>query len=360
MTAIILAAGKGERANLSENKVLTSYQGKPLFMHSVELFKGLGFKVVLVINKEDENKIKKVYDGKYVYGGSTRGESVFNGLKEVTSKHVFIHDAARPFLTSDLVKKLLDNVDKYDALFLAKKEVNTVYDNKLNLVNREDLILAETPQVFLTEKIIKAFINKEKEYTDEISLYKDFYDDDIKIIFHDSNNNKVTTKADLNLLKSEYKIGHAYDIHTTTKGDFIYLGGIKIEAPFKVTAHSDGDVLLHAISESILGALGLGDLGTHFPDTNDKYKNLDSKEILIYVKEKLIENNYEIVNIDASVYLEKPKLSSKIKEIKENIANILNVDSSCVNIKAGTNEGVGEIGKLEAIASEAVCLIRGK
>lgn len=359
MTAIILAAGVGKRANLKENKVLVSYKNKPLFMASVELFEKKGFKVILVINKEDEQKILKHYKGKYVYGGETRSLSVYEGLKEVSDEYVFIHDAARPFLEESLVDELIKNTSNYDALFLAKEVNNTVYNKDLNLVDRKELLLAETPQVFLTKKLLNAYLKRTKDYTDDISLYKDFYDDQIKVIIHQTNNHKITTNEDLKMLSNNYKIGHAYDIHVTKKGDFIMLGGIKIESSYGILAHSDGDVLLHAISEAILGALGLGDLGTHFPDTDDKYKNLESKEILKYVKSKMEENNYQIINIDASVYAEEPKLNKHINKIRESISNILEIDYNCVNIKAGTNEGVGEIGRKEAIASEAICLLRG-
>lgn len=359
MTALIMAAGIGKRANLKENKILFNYQGKPLFMHSVDLFLKEGFKVVLVINKDDEKEVLKYYHGKYVFGGKERSDSVYNGLKEVTSKHVFIHDAARPFLSVDVLREMLKELKKHDTLLLAKRVYDTTYGKDLNIINREELILAETPQVFLAEKLLKAYQNKTKIYTDDMSLYKDFFNEEIKVIFHSSNNKKITTMEDLKMLNNKIKIGHAYDVHKTIKGDFIYLGGIKIDSPYAVIAHSDGDVLLHAISEAIIGALGLGDLGTHFPDNDQKYKNLASKEILIFVKNLLKEYNYEVVNIDASIYLEKPKLNPRIKEIKENVSKILEIDSSLVNIKAGTNEGVDSIGKMESIASEAVVLIRG-
>lgn len=358
MTAIILAAGRGKRANLKENKVLVNYRGKPLFMHSVDLFVKKGFKVILVINKEDENEIKKHYNGFFVYGGETRSKSVFEGLSNVSSKYVFIHDAARPFLSEGLVDQLLENISIYDALFVGKEVTDTVYDKELNLLKRSELILAETPQVFLTEKLKNAYLKRTKDYTDDISLFKDFYDDEIKVIIHNINNNKITTNEDLKMLNDYYKIGHAYDIHVTKKGEYIMIGGVKIPASYGIKAHSDGDVLLHAISEAILGALGLGDLGTHFPDTDDKYKNLDSKEILKYVKYKLKEHHYLIANIDASIYAEEPKLNKYMDQIKESISNILGINKNYVNIKAGTNEGVGEIGRKEAIASEAICLIR--
>lgn len=358
MTAIILAAGTGKRSQQQLNKVLVDYQGEPLFLKTVKLFLKKGFQVIVVINKNDEKTIKEYYQGSYVYGGVKRSDSVLAGLKLVTSKYVLIHDAARPFLKEAVIDELLKEVAFYDALMVAKRVYDTVYDNNLNLLKREELILAETPQVFKTTKLKEAFLNSNCDYPDEVSLYKSCYDEEVKVIFHDTNNKKITTKEDLKMLTSQFKIGHAYDIHQTKAGDEIIIGGVKIKAPFKILAHSDGDVLLHAIAEALLGALGLGDLGSHFPDSDKRFKDLASQEIIFYVNEKLKEFDYYVVNIDASVYLEEPRLSPYLNSIKENVSKLLKIDNACVNIKAGTNEGVGAIGKKEAIASEAVCLIK--
>ena len=154
------------------------------------------------------------------------------------------------------------------------------------------------------------------------------------------------------------RIGQSTDIHQLKAGKGLKIGGILIPCDFEAVAHSDGDVLLHAISEAILGALGEGDLGEHFSDQNSKYKNYDSKEILKYVKEIMMHKGYEIVNIDSLVLLEKPKLSSYKKMIRENIAQILNLTSDLVNIKATTGEKVDAIGRSEAIVCEAVVLLQ--
>ncbi len=154
-----------------------------------------------------------------------------------------------------------------------------------------------------------------------------------------------------------YRIGFSSDIHRLIKGDYLILGGIKVPCEFSVVAHSDGDVLLHAISESILGALSLGDLGDHFPDSDPKYKNIESSYFINYVNNKLKESGYSIVNLDCSLTLEKPKLKELKNKIKSNIAKLLNIPENCVNIKAGTNEGVDALGESKAIKAESIVLI---
>ena len=157
-----------------------------------------------------------------------------------------------------------------------------------------------------------------------------------------------------------YRVGYSEDIHRLVENRKLMLGGIEVPFHLGEDAHSDGDVLLHAISESILGALNLGDLGTHFPDNSEKTLNMDSKLILKRVKELMDEKGYEIVNIDSSIVLEKPKIKEYIPLMKKSVADVLGIDDENVSIKAGTNEGVDEIGKLKAIKAVAIVLLKRK
>ncbi len=353
--AIILAAGVGKRSGLEENKILYMLDGKPLFMHSVDAFIKEGVNVILVINPSDEKEILKYYKGTYTYGGKNRSDSVYNGLKESKAKYVFIHDAARPFIKDDVIIKIKEKLSKYDAVMCYQRVVDTVYED-FKVLNRDKLMIALTPQAFLKEKYLVCFKNDASKFTDDISLYKSVYDDEVGLV--ETENKKITTKEDIKLLSPDFKIGYSYDIHKTDKNRPLILGGIKIESDFGLLGHSDADVLLHAIGESLIGALGLGDLGTHFPDTDLKYKDLDSKKILSFVEGLLIKEGYKIENIDASIFAEKPKLISYIPKMREVIADILKINKAQVNIKAGTNEGMDSIGKGQAIAASCVSLIR--
>jgi 2-C-methyl-D-erythritol 2,4-cyclodiphosphate synthase len=159
---------------------------------------------------------------------------------------------------------------------------------------------------------------------------------------------------------SNFKIGHGYDVHRLVSGRPLVLGGVNIPYELGLLGHSDADVLLHAVMDAILGALGLSDIGKHFPDTDPKYKGISSLKLLSHVKCLLDENGAEVGNIDATVVAEKPKLISYIPAMRENIANILCIDASSVNIKATTEEGLGFTGSIEGISAHAVTLIKIK
>lgn len=154
------------------------------------------------------------------------------------------------------------------------------------------------------------------------------------------------------------RIGHGYDVHRLTKGRRLILGGIDIPFNKGLLGHSDADVLVHAIMDSLLGAAGLGDIGKHFPDNNDDFKDANSLNLLSEVNNLLKNNNYSIVNIDATIIAQSPKLSPYIEKMKYNIANILSIDLSKINIKATTEEHLGFTGEGAGISAHSVCLIK--
>ena len=155
-----------------------------------------------------------------------------------------------------------------------------------------------------------------------------------------------------------FRVGYASDIHRLVSNRKLILGGVEIPFELGLLGHSDADVVYHALGEAILGALALGDLGTHFPDNDDKYLNMDSSIILSEIKKMMDEHNYVIQNLDISISLEKPKLKKYIQKMRENISCILNTDIGNVSIKACTNEGVGEVGRQEACIATAIVLLR--
>lgn len=156
------------------------------------------------------------------------------------------------------------------------------------------------------------------------------------------------------------RIGHGYDVHALVKGRKMFLGGVEIAYEYGLSGHSDADVLLHAVCDSLLGAASLGDIGKHFPDNDDKYLNIDSKLLLKHVVKLLDNNGYKIVNIDSTVIAQKPKLSPYIAQMIEQIAECCHVDRSQINVKATTEEGLGFTGRKEGISAHAVCLIDNK
>lgn len=153
------------------------------------------------------------------------------------------------------------------------------------------------------------------------------------------------------------RIGHGYDVHRLVKGRKLILGGVNVNHDLGLWGHSDADVLVHAIIDSLLGAAALGDIGVLFPDTDEKYKNADSIELLKKVCRILEEKSFKIVNIDSTIIAQKPKLKEHICKMRENIANACNIDITCVNVKATTEENLGFTGREEGIAAHAVSLI---
>lgn len=155
-----------------------------------------------------------------------------------------------------------------------------------------------------------------------------------------------------------YRIGNAYDVHRLESGSGIILGGINIKCEYKIISHSDGDVIIHALIDAMLGALSLGDIGTHFPDTDEKYKDIDSTKLLEKIHFIILNKGYDIVNADMTVILEKPKLINHIDKMRKKLSSLLKIDIDRISIKATTNEKIDTIGKGEAIACHAVCLLK--
>ncbi len=358
ISAIILCAGLGSRFDKDKNKVLFNINNKPIFEYSVDILEKK-CEEIIVVCKEEEKQYFNYKNVKVVVGGEYRHLSVLNGLKEATYDKVLIHDGARPYLQEEDLNKLINSLDKNDAAFLAFKAKNTIKDisDNIKTLNRDNLIEALTPQGGTKEWFIKGIENCIKEDfipTDDICVIERLGNKKIDVILSSSKNIKITTKEDYQLLP---KIGHSFDIHKLVENRDLYLGGIKFDYHMGLLGHSDADCLLHAIAESLLGALALGDLGTIFPDNDPKYKGIDSKEILKHIYDMVLEKGYKIGNIDSTVYLELPKLNPHILSIRECIANILNVDISLISVKATTYEKLGPIGEGKAIAAEAICLL---
>lgn len=158
----------------------------------------------------------------------------------------------------------------------------------------------------------------------------------------------------------EYRVGIGTDVHRLVEGRKLMLGGVHIQYPLGLAGHSDGDVVLHAVIDALLGACGMGDIGTLFPDTDEQWKDVDSKELLFAVRDKLEQKNWQVVNVDVTIHAEQPRLESHKGQIRRCIAGLLAIDFAAVNVKAKTNEGLGEIGAGEAIAATAVALLKKK
>lgn len=357
-SGIILMAGQGNRSTLEYNKTLYEYMGKPLFMYSVDAFlkNSLIDEIVLVINPLDEQTIKKYLQDeniKLVYGGLTRNESLKNALKEVNSEKIIVHDAARPFIEVDDITRMIKALEEYDLATYYHRVVDTIKEG-IKTLNRDNLKAVTTPQGF-TKKCIEGILNNQKNVYDELQIFED---SDVKIAFLEEthNNKKFTYKEDFE--EPKYLIGHSLDFHPLVPNRNLILGGVKFDYPKGLQGHSDADVVYHAVTEAIIGALNMGDIGTLFPDTDQQYKDIDSSYFLKYMKKVLEEKEYQINNIDVIIYLEKPNLKNYKREMAKNISYHLGISENIVNVKATTMEKQGVIGTENGIASEAVVLLK--
>lgn len=358
-SVIILCAGKGQRMGIEKNKILLPIDDKPMFMHSLEVFLNFSDDVTLVCSENDINLIKKIHSN-VVIGGLCRQDSVYNGILNAKNEYILIHDGARPYIKKEDVERLIEEGKENYCAFLGSDISNSIKEKgTFANVDRDKYVMAYTPQLVRKTDYILAY-NKAKEInyitTDDVSLVSEMLNIPITYVRGSNKNIKITTKEDY-LPTKNYRIGHSWDTHKLVNGRKLILGGIEIPFEKGLLGHSDADALLHAIAESLLGALSLGDLGTHFSDKDPKYKDIDSKQILKKVYEMVLDAGYEIINIDTMVYAEEPKMKPYIYSMRKKISEVLSIDIAQISIKATTYEHMDAIGRGEAIAADSTVLL---
>ena len=359
---IILASGQSKRFNSKKPKQYNIYKGKPLFRHSLDkaLKSKLFKKIIIVVNKKNEIKEKFPKNVSIIIGGKERSDSSLIALKFIKKykpTNVLIHDAARPNFTTKLLKKLITSLKKNKAaipVIKSKDSIKYKIKNQIYNLNRDNSILTQTPQAFKFQDLYKLSIKHKKVITDEATL---FIENNIKVKFiqGENLNTKITFKEDIKEKLTYFGIG--FDIHRLIKGKKLYLGGIKIPYHSGLKGHSDGDVIIHSIIDSILGAMRKKDIGTFFPDNQKRYKNIRSHKMLKPIVEILNNNDFYINNLDINLICEQPKVSKYRDKIIKSLSNLLNIDKELINLKGKTVEKLGLIGKEKAIACEVICSI---
>ncbi len=389
---LITAAGRGSRftANHEIPKQYMPLAGMPILRHSIKTFTTHPDvdNVLVVIHPDDIELYNEAVAGfeilPPVFGGDRRQDSVRIGIesmRDINPTKILIHDAARPFVGHKIITATIKQLDDSSAVVPAIPLDDTIkkcLDGKvLWTVPRSDLWAAQTPQGFIYKDIFEAHQrNKDLDFTDDAAIFE-HNGGQVAIVPGFRNNFKITTDADyeraeyivskeLEFMAKETRIGHGFDIHALGHRDdqkhtdpFIVLGGVKIPFHMGLIGHSDADVVLHALTDAILGSMGLGDIGMHFSDHDNRWKNKDSQWFLRSAHSMMKGSNGNIVNIDINIMCEEPKISPYRDQIKHNIAQILALDPSKVNIKAKTYEGLGPIGQKQAIAADAsisVCI----
>ena len=359
---IILAGGESKRFNSKTPKPYHLYKGKPIIVHSVN--KAISYKkfkkIILVVNKKHKKFIKKlnIKKVKIINGRRTRAESAYNALKSIKNckiKNVMIHDAARPNFSLKLLNRLSSELKLNDCVIPAIQSTDSIKQKSLNKIinlKRENIYLTQTPQAFDYKKLYKLQTNKSLEITDDASLFIRA-GEKIKIIKGEINNNKITISSDIKI-NTSIKYGIGFDVHRLVSKKKLYLGGIKIPSPLGTLGHSDGDPVLHAVTDAILGASNMGDIGEKFSDTGKKFKNIRSTILLNKIIEQVKIKGYSINNIDINIITQKPKIQKYKKKIINSIAKLCQILPSQINIKGKTTEKLGLIGKEKAIACELI------
>ena len=385
--AIVLAAGQGSRlaqAGMKEKKQFLNYQGVPLFWHSVRIFSRIPplAGIILVFPEQEcgdtENMVRELRDRESIgvpvlciVGGERRQDSVAHALRSLPQEcdRVLVHDAARPFFSPSLVTRLLDNLTAdRGGVIPACPVTDTIKqvdaDRVVRTLDRSVLAAVQTPQLFSRSILVDAHRQADCQgwtVTDDASMVEHI-GQEIACIPGEPANIKITNPEDLIMLESPAPqlvpvTGYGYDVHAY-KGDRpMILGGIPIPGGPKIKAHSDGDVLMHALCDAILGCLGLGDIGDFFPDNDELYANMPSSVFLAEVLNKALAAGLTITHVDLTVVAQIPKLSPFKSQIKRNIASLMALPPDHVNIKATTEEGLGFTGTKKGI--KAVAMVTG-
>jgi len=359
---IILAAGESKRFKSKTPKPYYLYRGKHLFQHSIDKAKESNKfkKIVLVINKKHKKFLKNIRlrNVKIINGGKNRSESSLKALKSIVNNKiskVFIHDAARPNFSLKLILNLIKSLKNNKCVVPVLKTSNSVKfkeKNKLKNVDRNKIYLTQTPQAFDYKALLKLQKKTTSRTTDDANLFIEA-NKKVKLINGEIGNSKITIRSDI-IDKKNLKYGIGFDVHRLVPKRKLYLGGIKIPSLLGTFGHSDGDPVLHAITDSILGACKMGDIGEKFSDKNIKYKNIRSTILLKKIVDQIKLKNYTINNIDINIIAQKPKISKFKNKMIQSISKICEISSNQINIKGKTTEKLGLIGKEKAIACEVI------
>jgi 2-C-methyl-D-erythritol 4-phosphate cytidylyltransferase/2-C-methyl-D-erythritol 2,4-cyclodiphosphate synthase len=380
VTAIIAAAGAGRRLGGVVPKQLLSLGGRSILERSVDAFARhpsvVDTIVVLPPNlaaAPPEWLAARAPGVRVVAGGERRQDSVANGFDAVdrASDVVLVHDAARPFVSPDVISRVIEAAAAHGAAIAAVpvrdtvKRVDSGSSDRVivETIARDSLYLAQTPQGFATDVLRDAVAlgRSGVEATDEAAL-AERAGHHVLIVDGAQSNVKITTPEDIDAagrgIAPQSRIGTGYDLHRLVPGRKLLLGGVDIPSETGALGHSDGDVICHALTDALLGAVSAGDIGQHFPDTDARWKDASSIGMLKQIVDVVRSRGFEVANVDIVVILERPKLGGYRSQIAQSLASALGVSADAVGIKAKTNEGVDAVGRGEAIAAHAVALLR--
>ncbi|CAL4867668.1 Bifunctional enzyme IspD/IspF [Asticcacaulis sp. MM231] len=373
--AIIVAGGSGSRSGGKKQWMLLG--GRSVLDWSFAAFEEAGAAgIVIVVPPEDVTQSEIVYGARatIVAGGALRADSVVNGLHAISAgkdEVVLIHDAARPLLKAHHINALLRELEMKPAAILALPVTDSLKRGENNRIveapSREHLWRAQTPQAFRLGDILRAYERwpADQTPTDE-AMVASHSGINVTLVEGDMSLHKLTYPADFALLEAlipkdkplkQIRIGQGFDAHRWGDGDSVWLCGVEITHTQTLIGHSDADAGLHALTDALLGAAGLGDIGDHFPPTDPQWKGAASDQFLQHAADLVRGVGAEIVNVDVTLICERPKIKPHREAMRARIAEILNITVDRVSVKATTTEGMGFTGREEGLAAQAICAI---
>ena len=393
--ALVAAGGRGVRAGADRPKQFVDLDGRSILETSVtalaasdridEVVVALPAEFLVTVGQRLRRLSAKPIV--CVEGGPRRQDSVANAFAKSSPDAgiIVIHDAARPFVTAELIARTIDAAGAHGAAIAATAVRDTVKqagdagsDGSRPIratIARDSVFLAQTPQAFRRDVLARAIAEGGAiEATDEAMLVERL-GLPVHVVEGDPRNIKITTPEDLATAKAValrtsgrmegdgfsrrlIRIGNGYDLHTLVEGRPLILAGVKIPFELGLSGHSDADIVCHAVTDAVLGAASMGDIGRLFPDSDPKWKGADSIALLKGAMELVRHGGYRVSNVDVTVIAQKPKLLPYLDQMRSNLAAALGVEAGAVSIKAKTNEGVDSMGRGESMACHAVVLLR--
>ena len=363
ITLILLGAGSSSRFE-SDVKKQWLYSGEiPLWLHVAERFEAMKAfaRIIIVSSQEDISLMRHFADYHFIEGGESRQASLKNGLKDVTTPYVLVSDIARCCVPETMIARILEAKEEAGCIVPVLPVTDTLYLDETPL-DREKVKIIQTPQLSVT-KTLRQALQTDKLFTDDSSAIASM-GEKVHFVEGSTEAHKLTTLADLQKLtciqppSDRTLTGFGLDIHPFEAGKPMFLCGVPIDVDYGFKAHSDGDVAIHALIDALLGAAGMGDIGELYPDTDERYAGADSTQLLSDTVQKLKTYGYAIGNIDMTILAQTPRLLAYKEKMRRQIASLLGIRSSLVNIKATTAEKLGFVGRKEGVTVHAVANLR--
>lgn len=372
--AILLAAGASSRMGF--NKILIDFNGRTPIELCCEAFREFADEIVIAVSENTLEAAKRCREHmpnqaiKLVFGGLSRQESVYNALMATEAEFVAVHDCARCLIDGATIAASIASAMEHGCGIASLALRDTIRSTiSGEVLPREELLCAQTPQCFLRKELIEAYAiaaQNDKVYTDDAAI---FHAAGHKLYYSPGSllNQKLTVPEDLDFFRSAIekrisamiRIGYGEDTHRLVAERRLVLGGVDIPFELGLLGHSDADALCHAVADALLGACALGDIGMHFPDSDARYKDVLSLKLLSACRELVHTKGYSIINVDACIIAQRPKLAAFREQMQKNLAEALRLSKDCISIKFTTPEGLGPEGRLEGITVRAVAAVVG-